>query len=123
MIKEEQQTQVEPKVLKALLLLAQRRDHLWVKELVSGEEQWLTAQAGYLGAMNFPQDGRPLVFAANQHCANTSDKQEAPIADRMCWCIGTLDLAQTLAAPAKPELRYQCQASFKYLLFIFDFPL
>ncbi|MCW9000716.1 MAG: hypothetical protein OQK04_18540, partial [Kangiellaceae bacterium] len=59
--------------------------------------------------MSFTTDGRELVFSAKQHCDELSKKGTNPTVDQMCWSIATLDFAQALSTPIKPELRYQCQ--------------
>lgn len=86
------------------------RTHLWAKHLKTGQENQLTEQPGNYGAASFTQDGRELVFAANNECDNPTSLSDPAYSQSECWSIATLDFAKGLSEPQKLNLRYQCQA-------------
>ncbi|WP_448547636.1 winged helix-turn-helix domain-containing protein [Thalassotalea fusca] len=86
------------------------KSHLWAREMSSGKERQLTAQAGYFGAPSFTKDGRELVFAAKAQCGQISEKHTPEFIESKCWSIATLDVALAMSSPQLPSFRYQCQA-------------
>ncbi|MBD1580683.1 winged helix-turn-helix domain-containing protein [Pseudoalteromonas sp. S16_S37] len=83
------------------------KSHIWAKELATGKEVQLSADAGQFGAISFTSDGRELVFAAHNECDKTQTDTQAR---SQCWALATLDFAQALSNPQTPHKRYQCQA-------------
>lgn len=86
------------------------KTHLWAKHLKSGQESQLTKLPSNYGAASFTQDGRELVFAANNECDKPEQQGSTPKTQVQCWSVATLDFAQALSQPQLPDLRYQCQA-------------
>jgi len=86
------------------------KSHLWAREMASGKERQLTAQAGNFGAPSFTKDGRELVFSAKAQCDQISEKYTPELNESQCWSIATLDVAQAMSSPQLPSFRYQCQA-------------
>lgn len=93
------------------------KNHLWARNLKSGQEFQLTAAAAQFGEVSFTNDGRELVFAANKQCLLDSAKTNKALIDiekkhpiQTCWHLATLDFSRALISPQTPDYRHQCQA-------------
>lgn len=83
------------------------QSHIWAKNLTSGKEIQLTAQAGFYQDTRFTHDGRELVFIEHNQC---DEKQsiDNTVHVQQCWRIATLDFAQALSQPQHQDIRVEC---------------
>ncbi|WP_154222791.1 winged helix-turn-helix domain-containing protein [Marinicella rhabdoformis] len=80
------------------------KDRIWAKHIDSQQEIQLTKDWGSYGSHDFSPDGKKLVFFATQAC-------DAPVTQKDCYDLVTLDFEQALHSPQQPNIILQCKQS------------
>ena len=77
---------------------------LWAKNISTQKEIQLTKDWGTYGSHSFSQDGKRLVFLSTQAC-------NAPVTQKYCYDLVSLDFEKALESPQQPSLMLQCKNS------------
>lgn len=80
------------------------KDKIWAKHIGSQQEIQLTKDWGSYGSHDFSPDGKKLVFFATQAC-------DAPVVQKDCYDLVSLDFEQALQSPQQPQTILQCKQS------------
>lgn len=78
------------------------QSHLWAKHIDSQREYQLTQTLGSYGSLSFSQDGKTLTFIRENNCT-------APVEQKTCFHLQSLDFASALAAPQAPSTLMECK--------------
>ncbi|MDK2593954.1 winged helix-turn-helix domain-containing protein [Pseudoalteromonas obscura] len=84
------------------------QSHIWAKNIQSGVETRLSADAGFYRDTRFTPDGRSVIYTKQRDCTQQHTQSPEPH-QANCWQINMLDFAESLVAPQVSSVRYQCQ--------------
>ena len=80
------------------------QSHLWAKHIDTQQEFQLTQSLGSYGSLAFSPNGKTLSFIKENDCS-------APVEQKTCYHLQTLDFAKALTAPQSPHTLMECKSS------------